>query len=102
MSAVRTRASAWPTRVARADLIAVAIPTLVGALLCAIELNARSFWLDEGATLSIASQHGAALWHGIAHDGGNMLLYYLLIHVVISLFGSAAWVLRLPSLLSLA
>ncbi len=101
MSAVRIRASAWAARVPRADLIAVLIPTLVGVLLCAIELNTRSFWLDEGATFSITSQHGAALWHGIAHDGGNMLLYYLLIHVVISLFGSAAWVIRLPSVLAL-
>ena len=102
MSAVRVRASASAIRTARADLLAVAIPTLVGALLCAIELNTRSLWVDEGATFSIASGHGSALWHGIAHDGGNMLLYYLLIHVVIGLFGSAAWVMRLPSLIALA
>jgi hypothetical protein len=87
---------------ARRDLIALAIPAVVGALLCAIELNTRSLWLDEGSTFAIASQHGAALWRGIAHDGGNMLLYYLLIHVVISLFGSAAWVLRLPSVAATA
>jgi hypothetical protein len=86
----------------RPDLIAIAIPVLVGALLCAIELNTRSLWLDEGATVAITSQHGAALWHGIKNDGGNMLLYYLLIHVVGGLFGHAAWVMRLPSLLAIA
>jgi hypothetical protein len=84
----------------RLDLIAVTIPVLVGALLCAIELNTRSLWLDEGSSFAVASQHGASLWRGIAHDGGNMLLYYLLLHVVISLFGDAAWVMRLPSLLA--
>jgi len=84
------------------DLIALAIPALVGALLCAIELGTRSLWLDEGSTFAITSQHGAALWKGIKGDGGNMLLYYLLIHVVIKLFGGAAWVLRLPSLLATA
>jgi len=29
-----------------------------------------------------------------------MLLYYLLLHVMISLFGDATWVMRLPSLLA--
>jgi hypothetical protein len=87
-------------RDARLDLIAIAIPVLVGALLCAIELNTRSLWLDEGTSFAIASQHGASLWRGIAHDGGNMLLYYLLLHVWIGLFGAAAWVMRLPSLVA--
>ncbi len=73
---------------------------LVGALLCAVELNTRSLWLDEGSSFAIASQHGASLWRGIKNDGGNMLLYYLLLHVVVSLFGGAAWVMRLPSLLA--
>jgi mannosyltransferase len=84
----------------RFDLIAAAIPVLLGGVLCAIELNTRSLWLDEGTSFAIASQHGASLWRGIAHDGGNMLLYYLLLHVVISLFGAATWVMRLPSLLA--
>ncbi|HTW12898.1 MAG TPA: glycosyltransferase family 39 protein [Solirubrobacteraceae bacterium] len=86
----------------RADVVTLAVPALLGAVLCAIQLNTRSLWIDEGATVSIASQHGAALWHGIAHDGGNMLLYYLLTHVVISLFGGAAWVVRAPSVLATA
>jgi hypothetical protein len=84
----------------RLNLIAVTIPVLVAAILCAVELNTRSLWLDEGATFAIASQHGAALWAGIKHDGGNMLLYYLLLHAVIGLFGDAAWVMRLPSLIA--
>ena len=86
----------------RPDLLAIAVPVLVGALLCALELNTRSLWLDEGATFGITSQHGAALWHGIKNDGGNMLLYYLLIHAVGVVFGHAAWVMRLPSLLAIA
>ena len=80
----------------------MAVPVVLAALLCAIDLNVRSFWIDEGATYAIVTQHGAALWHSIAHDGGNMLLYYLLIHVVVGLFGSAAWVMRMPSLLAQA
>ena len=71
-----------------------------GGLLAAIELGARSLWLDEGSTFAIVSQHGAALWHGIAHDGGNMLLYYLVMHVIVGWFGDATWVMRLPSVIA--
>lgn len=100
MTAVEPR----PARIrVRTDLIVVlGAPFLLGVLLCAVELNTRSLWLDEGATVAITSQHGAALWSGIAHDGGNMLLYYLLIHLVGLIFGQATWVLRLPSLLATA
>ena len=72
-------------------------PCLLALILTSIDLSTRSFWLDEGATVAIASQHGSALWNAIAHDGGNMLVYYLLQHVVIGLFGDAAAVIRLPS-----
>ncbi len=82
------------------DWLVVALPALLAALLCAYHLGDRSLWLDEGASVSIASQHGAALWRGIKHDGGNMLVYYLGLHVLISLFGDGEVVLRLPSLVA--
>ena len=78
----------------------MAAPAVLAALLTAYELSTRSLWLDEGATVAIASQHGHALWRGIGHDGGNMLAYYLLLHVVITAFGDAAAVIRLPSVLA--
>ncbi len=83
-----------------ADQLTIALPALLAAALCAIELATRSLWLDEGATVAIASQHGSALWHGIAHDGGNMLAYYLLTHQVIAWFGDGAIAIRLPSLIA--
>ena len=86
----------------RADLVPIAIAAGVGALLTAIELGTRSLWLDEGATFAIVSQHGAALWRAIAHDGGNMLLYYLVMHVIVAWVGDAAWVMRLPSVIATA
>lgn len=88
-----------PSRV-RADLVPIVVALSVGALLAAIGLGSRSLWLDEGSTFAIVSQHGAALWHGIAGDGGNQLLYYLVMHVVIAWFGDAIWVLRLPSVIA--
>jgi mannosyltransferase len=68
--------------------------------LCLIELTSRSLWLDEAATAAIAGQHGSALWSAIAHDGGNMLGYYTLLHGLIGWFGHGAFVIRLPSALA--
>jgi mannosyltransferase len=85
---------------ARPDLVPIAIVVAAGAVVSAVGLGTRSLWLDEGSTFAIASQHGSALWHAVGHDGGNMLAYYLLMHVVIAWFGHAAWVLRLPSVVA--
>jgi mannosyltransferase len=68
--------------------------------LCLIEVTTRSLWLDEAASVAIAGQHGSALWSAIAHDGGNMLGYYALLHVLIGWFGHGALVIRLPSVLA--
>ena len=84
------------------DLLVVAVPTLLALGLCLYDLAARSLWLDESATVAISSQHGGALGAALAHDGGNMLGYYALVHVLIGLFGSSAFVLRLPSAVAAA
>ncbi|HVB05674.1 MAG TPA: glycosyltransferase family 39 protein [Acidimicrobiales bacterium] len=68
--------------------------------LCLYHLGARSIWLDEGATYAIATQHGLHLLWAVGHDGGNLALYYLLLHGWTSLFGSGEVVLRLPSALA--
>jgi len=82
------------------DVAAVAGPVVLAVALCLYELSGRSLWLDEAATVAIAGQHGSALWHAIGHDGGNMLGYYALLHVLIGWFGDAAFVIRLPSALA--
>ncbi len=83
-------------------VLVVGVPAVLAAALACYQLGARSVWLDESATVAIASQHGAALWHAIAHDGGNMLIYYLLEHALIGAFGGATWVIRFPSVLATA
>ncbi len=79
---------------------AIAAPGALAALLCAYRLTTRSMWLDEGSTYAITAQHGAALWRAIAHDGGNMLVFYVAIHVLTGLFGVGLVVLRTPSVLA--
>jgi Dolichyl-phosphate-mannose-protein mannosyltransferase len=81
------------------DWLAVGLPTLLALALCVFDLTTRSLWLDESATVAIASQHGGAFGAAVAHDGGNMLAYYGLLHVLIAWFGSAAFVIRFPSVL---
>jgi mannosyltransferase len=78
----------------------IAGPAVLAAVLSLIGLSGRSLGFDEGATASIAAQHGAALWGAIAHDGGNMSAYYLLMHVLIGVFGNGLVVLRLPSVIA--
>jgi mannosyltransferase len=80
--------------------VVIAAPAVLAAVLSVIGLSGRSLGFDEGATASIAAQHGSALWHAIAHDGGNMAGYYLLVHVLIGAFGNGLVVLRLPSVVA--
>lgn len=81
------------------DVPLLAGPALLAAGLCLIEITGRSLGFDESATVAIAGQHGSALWSAIAHDGGNMSGYYVLMHVVMALFGRGLLALRLPSVI---
>jgi mannosyltransferase len=96
----RARRRAAPDRARLFDLAVIAIPCAVAAFLAFFEITARSLWLDEAATVAIVSQHGAALWHAMEHDGGNMLAYYALLHGVTALFGDGVLVIRFASALA--
>jgi mannosyltransferase len=80
---------------------AVGAPTLLAAVLCLISISGRSIGFDEAASVAIAAQHGGAFGSAIAHDGGNMSGYYVLLHVLISLFGNGTFLIRLPSVISI-
>jgi len=84
------------------DVAVVALPCAIAAVLAFFEITDRSLWLDEAASVAIASQHGIALWHAMEHDGGNMLAYYALLHVVLKLFGDGALAIRFASALATA
>jgi mannosyltransferase len=84
------------------DAAVVAVPALLAAALCLFDITTRSLGFDESATASIVVEHGAALGHAIAHDGGNMSGYYVLMHALVSLFGRGILILRLPSAIAIA
>jgi mannosyltransferase len=84
------------------ERLAVWVPAALGAVLCLISITRRSIGFDEAATVSIVAQSGHALGSAIAHDGGNMSGYYVLMHVLIALFGNDTFLIRLPSVISVA
>jgi mannosyltransferase len=89
-------------RVAGSDAAAIAGPALLALGLSLIAITGRSLGFDEGATWAIVTQHvpGHGLGAGIAHDGGNMLGFYALEHVLIEALGDSVFVMRLPSVLA--
>jgi mannosyltransferase len=92
---------AW-ARVAGSDAAAIAGPGLLALGLSLIGITGRSLGFDEGATWAIVTQAvpGHGLGAGIAHDGGNMLGFYALEHVLIKALGDSVFVMRLPSILA--
>src|SRR5437763_11716851 len=80
----------------------IAVPAALALGLCLYQLSTRSLWLDEAASVSIAGQHGSALGTALARDGGNMLGYYGLLHVLVSLFGTGTLAIRIASALGAA
>jgi 4-amino-4-deoxy-L-arabinose transferase-like glycosyltransferase len=78
-------------------LLSLVGPPALAAVLVFYDLGARSLWVDEGATLSAVTQHGAEFWRQALADGGNMVAFYGLLHVVVTWFGFSAVLLRLPS-----
>jgi len=89
-------------RLAGSDAAAIGGPALLALGLSLIGITGRSLGFDEGATWAIATQHvpGHGLGAGIAHDGGNMLGFYALEHVLIKALGDSVFVMRLPSVLA--
>ncbi|HEV2360745.1 MAG TPA: hypothetical protein VGS21_03480, partial [Acidimicrobiales bacterium] len=75
------------------------LAAMMFALLVAGVIRAATAHLstDGAATRLFALTPGFA---GMSEDGGNMALYYLLVHVLVDRFGAAPIVLRLPSVLA--
>jgi hypothetical protein len=74
-------------------------PPALAVLLVFHDLTVRSLWSDEGVTFTTVTQHGAAAFH-LHGDGGNMVAFYGLLHVLVGWFGDSTLMLRLPSALA--
>jgi uncharacterized membrane protein len=70
----------------------------LGAVLRLAALGHKSFWLDEITSVAIVQRPGAAFWHFLWHEEGNMAMYYVLLRPWLH-FGSSEAVARLLSVL---
>jgi len=91
----------WPAQEevrwsARAIAVIAAL-CLVSLCLGLADLTRAHLMIDEAKTRLFATTPGLA---GVGEDGGNMAAYYLLVHVLVQVFGSSRLVLRVPSVLA--
>lgn len=86
---------------ARRWLIPV-MPALLGLATGAYHLGVPPLWRDEAATKAIAGRPVGQIVATMPHDDVVHFAYYLVVHVVIELFGSSNAALRLPSMLAMA
>ena len=75
----------------------LAVATIVGAALRFYALGANSLWVDEFATLSIASHSPAEILRLSSSANFIPPLYFLLVHGVLQVFGESEVALRLLS-----
>jgi len=100
MSTLRSRGGREPSRLW--TIAVVSGPAALAAALCFYEITTRSLGFDESASVTIAAQHGHRLYSAIAHDGGNMSGYYVLLHVLLTVFGHGQLLVRIPSAIAIA
>jgi len=70
---------------------------LIAAFLRISFLGSKSLWLDEGQSAHVAMLRLHSLLEVLTHGQMNMSLYYLMLHLWISIAGSTEFILRLPS-----
>jgi mannosyltransferase len=71
----------------------LAVTTIVGALLRLHQLSVKSFWIDEGASVSFATMPWRPFLKTLWNYQGNMTLYYFLLRAWIHL-GDSEFVVR--------
>jgi mannosyltransferase len=74
------------------------VTTIIGAALRLHQLAAKSFWIDEGASVGFATMPWRPFLHTLWNYQGNMTLYYFLLRAWIHL-GDSEFVVRSLSVL---
>jgi mannosyltransferase len=77
--------------------ITIAIPVFAALVVGGYRISGPSFWRDEAATISGSQRPLSAIMALTLHQDAVHGVYYLLIHAVIAVGGSAETALRLPS-----
>jgi hypothetical protein len=90
-----------PSRLCSIDHCFLARAMVLGAMALSFALGfhaltSRPLSEDEASSLRFAMARG---YSGISGDGGNMLFYYLMLRIVVQVFGVTLMAIRLPSVL---
>jgi len=78
------------------------VPALLALVTGGYRLGVPPLWRDEAATKAIAGRSVGQIVATMPHDDVVHFAYYLVVHVVIKIFGSSNTALRLPSVLAMA
>jgi mannosyltransferase len=79
-----------------------ALPPLLTLAVVTWQIQGPSYWRDEGATLSAVTRPAGDLLRMLGHADAVHGVYYLLMWVVVRIFGTAELVTRLPSAVAMA
>ena len=97
-SAAASRRPSWHRR---PDWLVLAVPALAALVVGGYRLGAPSLWRDEAYTISAAHRSVGQIFALLGHVDAVHGPYYLGMHFVVSLLGTSAVALRLPSLLGM-
>ncbi|MGH3245320.1 MAG: glycosyltransferase family 39 protein, partial [Trebonia sp.] len=100
-SGVSAPEQATPRRPAVAYLT-WAVPVVVTAVLGLAEVGVPQLWRDELASWSAASRTVPQLWSMVHNIDAVLGLYYLGLHLWMTVFGQSATAMRLPSVIAMA
>jgi mannosyltransferase len=78
------------------------LPTFLALVLGLLGISNQSIWMDEAATLTIATRSTTDMLRMFAHDEVLQAPYYMFMHVWTWVAGSSEMALRLPSALGVA
>src|SRR5947199_255410 len=80
----------------------LALPPLLTLAVVTWQIKGPSYWRDEGATLSAVTRPAGDLLRMLGHADAVHGVYYLVVWVVVRVFGMAELVTRLPSAVAMA
>ena len=80
----------------------LALPPLLTLAVVTWQIQGPSYWRDEGATLSAVTRPAGDLLRMLGHADAVHGVYYLMVWVVVRIFGTAELVTRLPSAVAMA
>jgi mannosyltransferase len=83
------------------DWLVAVVPALVAVVVGGYHLGGPSLWRDEAYTISATQRSTGELLAMLLHVDAVHGPYYLVMHVVVRLFGISAVSLRLPSLIGM-